>query len=762
MKRLLQRSGVLLAGLTLFANLSPAYYYYTHYTTRTAPFTPVYEKFDVSALPNKTATFYISEPTNVQMATGDSFAALVSEIRAAAKVWNDVDTSDLRLAYGGIIAPSTQQSYPPIQIVFDDVPPGIVALGGPTVKSDFNGSLFPIVRSVLIIRPDFTKRPTYTYSEDFFGTLVHEFGHTLGLQHTFTSSAMSTGLTRAISKGKPLLADDIAAISNLYPAKSFGANTGSIAGRVTMGSSGVNVASVVAISPGGPVVSTLTNPDGTYQINGLPARQYYVYVHPLPPAVQGETTPGNVQLPWDVNGRQIAGSQAFNTVFYPGTRDLSQAVLLNVTAGSTNPAVNFIVTPRSAVQLHSVVTYGFPSSVYIKPPYINPNIPYLFLVASGNGLVVNSQPAPGLSVSVLSGAGLNIKPYSPAPDSYAEIDLDLRSFAFTTDSPRHLVFSANNDLYVLPNAYFQVQNQPPNITGVSRNSDGSLAVFGTNLSADTRVLLDGLTAINRSYDDGTGKLTVTPPPAPVGYKGAIVAVNGDGQSSLFLQGDNVTRYSYDTADGVTAFAAMAPSSTFVAATPGALNAGTETLVQIDSNTPAFLDGQTVVGFGSADIQVKRVWVASPTRLYVNIAVSASATPGVGLLSITTGAQLISQPFAVQILGSTRLASISANMTAQPNLSAGATVTATLLSNPAALSSSGATLNLNDQPIPVIAVNGNQITFQIPAGTPLGLATLRLDINGERGLPIGLQIDNPSAQSSAASPAPNPDSYHPSH
>ena len=35
--------------------------------------------------------------------------------------------------------------------------------------------------------------------------------------------------------------------------------------------------------PNGPAISTLTNPDGTYTINGLPPNNYLLYVHPLPP-----------------------------------------------------------------------------------------------------------------------------------------------------------------------------------------------------------------------------------------------------------------------------------------------------------------------------------------------------------------------------------------------------------------------------------------------------------------------------------------------
>ena len=64
-----------------------------------------------------------------------------------------------------------------------------------------------------------------------------------------------------------------------------------------MNGTGLNLASVVAISPSNPAIATLTNPDGTYQINGIPRGEYYVYVHPLPPPVEGESTPDNIFLP---------------------------------------------------------------------------------------------------------------------------------------------------------------------------------------------------------------------------------------------------------------------------------------------------------------------------------------------------------------------------------------------------------------------------------------------------------------------------------
>src|SRR6202035_2896144 len=200
---------------------------------------------------------------------------------------------------------------------------------------DANGNTFvPIVRSKLILHADFSlirSDQRASYSELFFVTLVHELGHTMGLQHTLTSSVMATQTTSTSSRATPLGADDLAGISLLSPASGYLASVGSISGSVTLNGNGVNLASVVAIPPSGPAISSLTNPDGSYQINGIPAGiYYYVYVHPLPPPIAGlETTPDNIALPVDANGNSIQPNYtAFTTQFYNGgngTRDWTQA-----------------------------------------------------------------------------------------------------------------------------------------------------------------------------------------------------------------------------------------------------------------------------------------------------------------------------------------------------------------------------------------------------------------------------------------------------
>jgi uncharacterized protein (TIGR03437 family) len=320
---------------------------------------------------------------------------------------------------------------------------------------------------------------------------------------------------------------------------------------------------------------------------------------------------------------------------------------------------------------------------------------------------------------------------------------DARTLAFSTDTPRHLVFTLNNDIYVLPSAFFHVGKQPPMIGSVTPSADGTrLAILtGMELSAETRVLFDGIPAAFRSYDPTSQRLTVAPPPGPLGHRAAVAALNPDGQSSLFVQGDAPPVYTYTPETGPVASAAA------FLATPALLPAGTEAMVQIDSSGATFVDGLVSVGFGTSDVVVRRLWVVSPTRLLANVTVNPWALPGAYTLTVASGLNVVSQLFTFQVLPANPRAfwltsSVMNFTTQQPSVTAGAFATMTVGNSPMPVSPTSATVLLGEQRLAIPMANGNQITFQIPAGTPIGPAVMSVESNGERSLPIVVQIDPP--------------------
>jgi uncharacterized protein (TIGR03437 family) len=738
------RVALVAAAAALMTTPAEAYYHYVHYLLN-APYTPVQEKFNLAALPNNTVTFFVTDSGPAVLAPNDNLGSILGEVQTALAAWNSVASSNLRVAFGGTETAGQISNTPGGSVVFIDLPPGLLGQGAPTVIVGTT----TIVQGTVMLSNNTNAGPGPSYLEEFYTTAVHEIGHALGLQHTWTSSAMSQDVIRNTTRARPIDADDIAGLSVLYGAAGWTANFGSISGRVTLNGQGVTLASVVAISPDGPAVSALTNPDGSYQINGLPPNNYLLYVHPLPPdAVPADGS--GLRLPVDVNGQPIQASSPFGTIFYPGTLNPEQATAISVVAGTVVTGENFSVQARTAVPMYDVITYSYldpvsrislynpgASAVSVTPAYIDSNEGAFLVVAKTSS---GNTPVPQ-SVTILGGfaaaSGPYVVPYTPTGSSQQVLALYFGMPPFAGTGPRHMVFTFANDMYVLPDAITLVQKGAPVVGSVTTNADGSVTLTGSGFGLDSRVFFDGIQATTLAPFSGTdaqGSIGVEPPAGSSGLVSNLTVYNSDGQNSTFLQSQNPPTYAYPTIG--TPQAALNQS---------ALPAGISSMVDITAQNTNFVNGQVTVGFGTDDITVNGLWVLSPTHLQANVVVAPNAALGSSEFSVVSGFQVVTQPFAFQTqavnpgLPSIGLPIVNAVPT-QQTVYPGAI--AAIYGSNLALSPTAAQVTLNNVPAQILFASAAQINFLVPAGVPAGPATLNLNNGSASAFPVIVQIGNP--------------------
>jgi hypothetical protein len=732
-----------LAGLVtalLLANAAHGYYYFVHYVVRDGVVIGAPEKFDVNKLVNKTVPFVINLDGLQKLTAGDNVTALVSQLRRAANTWN-IPTSDLRLAYDGVVTGEFTPSGPAIEIVFADLPPGLVALGGPTVVGDATSDLktpfIPIARSIVMLNKDQSPRPGYTassaasYGEAFFLTAVHEIGHTLGLQHTLTSSVMSTEVTRAATKAQPLAADDIAGISGLYPKAGFASSVGSISGRVTLGGGGVTLASVVALSPDGVSVSSLTQPDGSYTITGLVPASYYLYVHPLPPATQGETYPANIIPSRNVDGELTAAYTNFKPQFYPAASQFWDAQPIYMTAGETKQDFNFDVAGHSTPKLFGVTTYSFPGQIAVKPGTLSTVGGRNFVVATGYGLNSTAR------ATVLGGSASvsGIKPYSAA---YTQIDFN---YGFVPgEGPRHLMFEQNGESYLLPSAFRLTKNAPPliqtfEVDDAITSSSNVFKLSGARLSMNTTVLFDGVAGTVRSAaEDGTS-LVVEIPPAPGLYRSTVVAMNNDGQSSLYLDAPLALTYQDRPASSVTLNTAE-------------LVAGSEGMLEITGVDTSF-SADSALTFSTGEIVTRRVWALSPTRLLASVTVSPTVPESLLAPKVLSGLRAAdSEPNALHVIAAlpdqVRISGpITSLATGSEDVPAGSKAVVNVSNVLATTALNSIQITVSGIPATVVAAADGQVTFLVPLELPPGPAIVSVVAINVPAPRVVLSVDLPA-------------------
>jgi hypothetical protein len=438
---------------------------------------------------------------------------------------------------------------------------------------------------------------------DIQSLVTHEWGHAIGCDHVpLRTSTMYFATNSGIISLRTLAPDDRALVGSMYPNPAFHATTGSLAGTVdVVGTTNDRAVHVVAVSvvSGEPAASTLTMPDGSYRIDGLPAGAYRVIAAPCLP------------LKGSMNDFWASGATSFlPSVARQGAANPAPVLSLAVVPGQTTnvPAMSVAAAtapfePNDTMAQAKPIEIG--DALCARFESGGDEDWYGFTGAAGQKITVNvlawglgAQADPAVRVVDSVGTPIALQDDARPPSLYSNQiegqDLDVRLMG--------VALPASGQYYV------RLRNQTATPTG-----NGFYVLFLTLSSDAPSTVLTTVTATPSRLDANGASVSaiVVRPKRETGDDvgpGATVTLTHSGGGAVSA----VT----DAGDGTYTAQVTAP------ATPGTdrFTVG----ITSGDGTATILDAATLVYLGPAD-DAKTTFDVSPRRIDADVPAQATVT-----------------------------------------------------------------------------------------------------------------------------------------
>lgn len=454
--------------------------------------------------------YWINDRGSPQFSNGSEFAA----VHASFQTWQNITNADIRFDYRGT-TPARSVGLDGINLISfaDDSTP----MGSSTIAATF--SYFRADLGQLVFgESDIIFNTALEFSTsgeenrfDVQSVLTHEIGHVLGLDHSgMVSSVMVPFAAPSQLDQRVLQYDDVAGVTEIYP-KGLPA-IGEIRGTVQAGTTPVFGAHVVAMDPDGtPVVSTLSQPDGTYLIRFVPTGTYRVYAEPLDHPVTEQFIGGGSNS-WYRNLKTD-----FGTTYFGNVGALSEARTVDVTPNFTATA-DIQTLPRSTTMANLTrpgFAFRYARGSAVSLTVGGTDVTDLVSFSTSNSGLVLGNPAFGGRLS------------STSPLS-AKMDLTIDSS--TPLGPKNVAASRGSATSVVSGGIVVTDPKPANIAmgAASGPIEGGtpVTITGSNFRAGARAAFGGIPAANvRVVDSGT-ILVNAPPNAPGAVN--VQVINSDG------------------------------------------------------------------------------------------------------------------------------------------------------------------------------------------------------------------------------------------